>query len=90
MTIVPAIAAQVQVLYRPVPRRHHQIFRHCVLHLQHLGLLRSFFSHDNEAVLGFERQYAAGTPPVFAMVSRDGLAIMLRFVPDPARIFPNE
>jgi catechol 2,3-dioxygenase-like lactoylglutathione lyase family enzyme len=43
-----------------------------------------------ERVLGFHRDYSAGTPPQFAIVSRDGLAIMLRLVPAPARISPNE
>ena len=40
------------------------------------------------SVLGFEREYWA--PPFFAIVSRDGQAIMLRSVPDPTRISPNE
>ena len=31
-----------------------------------------------------------GTPPEFAILSRDGLAIMLRLVPAPERISPNE
>lgn len=35
-----------------------------------------------EKVLGFRREYAAGDPPVFAICSRDGLAIMLRIAPD--------
>ena len=43
-----------------------------------------------ERVLGFRREYAAGSPPEFAIVSRDGLAIMLRLVPDAASISPNE
>lgn len=43
-----------------------------------------------ETVLGFHREYAAGSPPVFAIVSRDGLPIMLRLVPDAAGIVPNE
>ncbi|MBV8520000.1 MAG: VOC family protein [Acidobacteria bacterium] len=42
-----------------------------------------------ESVLGFRRDYAAGSPPQFAIVSRDGLAIMLRLVDD-TRIVPNE
>jgi hypothetical protein len=41
-------------------------------------------------VLGFHRDYSAGTPPQFAILSRDGLSIMLRLVPAPARISPNE
>lgn len=43
-----------------------------------------------ESVLGFHREYIAGDPPRFAMVSRDGLAIMLRLVDDPAKLVPNE
>lgn len=43
-----------------------------------------------ESVLGFRRDYAAGSPPQFAIVSRDGLAIMLRLVDDGSRIVPNE
>lgn len=40
--------------------------------------------------LGFSLKYSAGSPPQFAIVHRDGLAIMLRLVPEPARIRPNE
>jgi uncharacterized glyoxalase superfamily protein PhnB len=43
-----------------------------------------------ERVLGFQRDYAAGTPPQFAIVSRDGLSIMLRLVSVPEKIYPNE
>jgi uncharacterized protein len=43
-----------------------------------------------ERVLGFQRDYAAGTPPQFAIVSRDGLSIMLRLVSTPEKICPNE
>jgi catechol 2,3-dioxygenase-like lactoylglutathione lyase family enzyme len=43
-----------------------------------------------ERVLGFRREYAGGTPPQFAILSRDGLPIMLRLVSDAARISPNE
>ena len=41
-----------------------------------------------ERVFGFARDNLAGTPPEFAMVSRDGLCIMLRRVS--GRISPNE
>lgn len=41
-------------------------------------------------VLGFRTEYAAGSPAQFAIVSRDGLSIMLRLVSDPATISPNE
>ena len=43
-----------------------------------------------ERVLGFRREYSAGSPAVFAIVSRAGLPIMLRLVADGARITPNE
>jgi catechol 2,3-dioxygenase-like lactoylglutathione lyase family enzyme len=43
-----------------------------------------------ERVLGFHRDYVAGTPPEFAIVSRDGLPIMLKLVPTPERITTNE
>jgi len=43
-----------------------------------------------ENVFGFRREYAAGSPPEFAIVSRDGLSVMLRRVPEPQRISPNE
>jgi catechol 2,3-dioxygenase-like lactoylglutathione lyase family enzyme len=43
-----------------------------------------------ERVLGFRGDYAAGDPPQFAIVSRDGLSIMLRRVADASRIVPNE
>ena len=43
-----------------------------------------------ERVLGFHREYIGGTPPQFAILSRDGLAIMLRLVPTPEQISPNE
>jgi catechol 2,3-dioxygenase-like lactoylglutathione lyase family enzyme len=43
-----------------------------------------------ERVLGFHREYTGGTPPQFVIVSRDGLAIMLRLVTAPERILPNE
>jgi catechol 2,3-dioxygenase-like lactoylglutathione lyase family enzyme len=43
-----------------------------------------------ERVLGFDREYVGGAPPEFAIMSRDGLAIMLRLIPAPERISPNE
>ena len=45
-----------------------------------------------ESVLGFKREYVGGDPsrPVFAIMSRDGLAIMLRLVDEPQKITPNE
>jgi uncharacterized glyoxalase superfamily protein PhnB len=39
-------------------------------------------------VLGFKTDYAAGNE--FAIVSRDGLSIMLRHVADASKIVPNE
>jgi catechol 2,3-dioxygenase-like lactoylglutathione lyase family enzyme len=43
-----------------------------------------------QRVLGFESEYAAGTPPQFAIVGRDGLSIMFRLVAKPELITPNE
>jgi hypothetical protein len=43
-----------------------------------------------ERVLGFRREYVGGSPPVFAILSRDGLGIMLRLVDAPEQICPNE
>jgi uncharacterized glyoxalase superfamily protein PhnB len=43
-----------------------------------------------EQVLGFQREYVAGSPAVFAILSRDGLPVMLRLVSAPDRISPNE
>jgi uncharacterized glyoxalase superfamily protein PhnB len=41
-------------------------------------------------VFGFNVEYIAGEPPQFAIVTRDGLALMLRHVDDPQKITPNE
>lgn len=43
-----------------------------------------------QRVLGFDREYVGGTPPQFAILSRDGLPIMLRLVGASERISPNE
>jgi hypothetical protein len=43
-----------------------------------------------ERVLGFRREYTAGTPPQFAILSQDALPIMLRLVDRPEHISPNE
>ncbi|HJR42990.1 MAG TPA: VOC family protein [Gemmatimonadaceae bacterium] len=43
-----------------------------------------------ERVLGFRREYVGGSPPEFAILSRDGLAIMLKLVSPSERIIPNE
>ena len=43
-----------------------------------------------ERVLGFRRDYVGWTPPEFAILSRDDLSIMLRVVPEPELIVPNE
>jgi hypothetical protein len=43
-----------------------------------------------EDVLGFPSDYVGGEPPHFAMHRRDGLTIMLRLVPEPEEIVPNE
>lgn len=51
--------------------------------------LASAISYYEEA-LGFRREYVGGSPPVFAILSRDGHTLMLRLVDDPARIVPND
>jgi catechol 2,3-dioxygenase-like lactoylglutathione lyase family enzyme len=43
-----------------------------------------------EQVLGFAREYVAGTPAQFAIMSRDGLPIMLRLVPAADLIRPSQ
>ena len=43
-----------------------------------------------EKVFGFRREYVGGSPPEFAILSRDGQAIMLRLVPTAQQISPNE
>lgn len=43
-----------------------------------------------EGVLGFRREYSAGTPLEFVICSRDGFAIMLRLVANPELIVPAE
>ena len=43
-----------------------------------------------QRVFGFESEYLAGSPPQFAICSRDGLAVMLRKVTAPELIRPNE
>ncbi len=43
-----------------------------------------------ERVFGFTLEYTGGAPPEFAILSRDGLAIMLRLVTSPAAVLPNE
>jgi catechol 2,3-dioxygenase-like lactoylglutathione lyase family enzyme len=43
-----------------------------------------------ERTLGFRCEYTAGSPPEFAIVSRDGLSIMLRRVAQAECISPNE
>ena len=41
-------------------------------------------------VLDFQLEYSAGSPPEFAIYSRDGAALMLRRLHDPSRIRPIE
>ena len=43
-----------------------------------------------ERTLGFHVDYTAGSPPTFAILSRDGLPLMLRLVSDASRLLPNE
>lgn len=47
-------------------------------------------SEHYERVFGFRREYVAGSPPEFAIVTRDGFSIMLRLVPASTPISPNE
>jgi hypothetical protein len=51
-----------------------------------VGQSASFY----ESVFGFRREYIAGSPPQFAICSRDGLAVMLRKVAAPELIRPCE
>ena len=41
-----------------------------------------------QRVFGFTPEYVAGTPPMFAIIARDGLPLMLRHASQP--IVPNE
>ena len=43
-----------------------------------------------QGVFGFDTEYSAGSPVEFAIVTRDGLSIMLRRVEDAGPISPNE
>ena len=43
-----------------------------------------------QGVFGFDTEYSAGSPVEFAIVTRDGLSIMLRRVEDAGHISPNE
>ena len=43
-----------------------------------------------ERVFGFHREYVGGSPPQFAIVSRDGLPVMFRLVDAPEQISPNQ
>ena len=43
-----------------------------------------------QQVFGFHLDYTGGSPAHFAILSRDGLCIMLRTVATPDRIRPNE
>jgi len=43
-----------------------------------------------EQILGFRREYDGGEPPHFAIMSRDGMTIMLRLVGAPYPSTPNE
>jgi uncharacterized glyoxalase superfamily protein PhnB len=49
----------------------------------------SIGAHYQE-VLGFRCEYAAGTPPEFAIYSRSGTPVMFRRVSDPTLLSPNE
>jgi len=43
-----------------------------------------------QTTFGFRLEYSAGEPPEFAIVSRNGIAVMLRRVLAPSRIRPME
>ena len=43
-----------------------------------------------ESALGFRCEYTGGNPPMFAILSRDGLALMLRLAADATQLVPNE
>jgi uncharacterized glyoxalase superfamily protein PhnB len=45
---------------------------------------------DYDRCFGFKVEYMVGSPPEFAIVTRDGLAIMLRRVADSSLIRPSE
>ena len=47
-------------------------------------------SADYADVLGFAVEYLGGDPPEFAICSRDGFAVMLKQVVEPALIRPSE
>lgn len=51
-----------------------------------VALTASFY----ERVFGFGVEYLGGSPPHFAICSRDGFAVMLRTVPKPRLICPND
>lgn len=44
---------------------------------------------EYESRFGFRTTYLGGEPPEFAIVTRDGLSLMLRQVPDASVITPN-
>lgn len=66
---------------------HHQLLR-CAPYFPVADVERTATHY--ERVLGFLREYTAGSPPQSAILSRDGLAIMLRLVPDAGRIRPSD
>ena len=68
--------AQTSQLLRGAPYFPVADVEQCVVHYQR--------------VLGFRREYVAGTPAEFAIASRDGLPIMLRRVSAPDLIRPIE
>ncbi|MBL8980964.1 MAG: VOC family protein [Gemmatimonadetes bacterium] len=47
-------------------------------------------AQEYENAFGFTIDYIAGEPAEFAIVSRDGCSVMLRRVPQPELIRPNE
>lgn len=69
------------------PERSSQLLRSApYFPVQDVGRAAEYY----ERVFGFQPEYIGGTPPEFAILSRDGLGIMLRRVPASKQIIPNE
>jgi catechol 2,3-dioxygenase-like lactoylglutathione lyase family enzyme len=71
-----------------MPARQTQQLLRCAPYFPVADLEKSAVHY--ERVFGFHRDYVGGSPPAFAILSRDGLAIMLRVVAAPEHIVPNE
>ena len=62
--------------------------RRAATYLPVADLSRAIAYYDQQ--LGFRTEYVGGSPPIFAILSRDGQTLMLRLVDAGARIVPNE